>query len=150
AMLPMVINFRLIPEAANYWLQLALSTPVVWVAGWPFFQRGWQSILSRHLNMFTLISLGTAAAYGQSLLVLLGLFPAADHHAAHVGIYFEAAAGITILVLLGQVLELRARRRTSDAIRALLALAPAQAHAVVDGQEHDLPLELVQVGDILR
>ena len=152
AMLPMAVGVPWIPEAFNPWLQLILCTPVVWGAGWPFFQRGWQSVVSGHLNMFTLIALGTAAAYGQSLLVLLGVVAAAGHDSAHAGaeVYFEAATGITILVLLGQVLELRARRRTSDAIRALLALAPAEAHVVVAGQERDLPLELVQVNDVLR
>jgi Cu+-exporting ATPase len=149
AMLPMLAGVSWFEGAVNPWLQLALSTPVVWGAGWPFFQRGWQSVVSRNLNMFTLIALGMAAAYFQSLLVLLGLFPTSAHHVVH-EVYFEAAAGITILVLLGQVLELRARRRTSDAIRALLALTPATAHVVVANQEKDLPLDMVQAGDVLR
>ena len=144
----------LVPPRASAWLQLALSTPVVLWAGWPFFARAWTSLVTRRLNMFTLIGLGNGAAYLYS--VAATLFPAAvpasfrDHHGA-VPVYFEAAAVITVLVLLGQVLELRARGRTSGAIRALLALAPATARMLQDdGGEADVALERVAVGDRLR
>ncbi len=143
---------RWIGHSASLWLQGILSTPVVLWGGWPFFQRGYRSLISRHFNMFTLIALGTGAAYGYSVLALL--FPAAipqefrDHGMVHV--YFEAAAVIVTLVLLGQVLELRARRRTGDAIRELMNLAPATARIVRDGKEVEIPLEQVQVGDVLR
>ena len=139
---------------AAIWPQLGLSTPAVLWAGWPFFERGWASLRSRHLNMFTLIALGTGIAYLYSLVAALapGLFPAAfrDAHGA-VPVYFEAAAVIVALVLLGQVLELRARERTGGAIRALLDLAPKQARRLRDdGGEEDLPLEQVAPGDRLR
>ncbi|HEY0104655.1 MAG TPA: heavy metal-binding domain-containing protein, partial [Rhizomicrobium sp.] len=113
------------PRAAQ-WIEFALSTPVVLWAGWPFFVRGWASLVNRSLNMFTLIALGVGAAYGYSVAALFapGLFPQAFRMDGAVPVYFEAAAGIIALVLLGQVLELRARARTSDAIRALLKLAP--------------------------
>jgi Cu+-exporting ATPase len=136
------------------WFQLAIATPVVLWGGWPFFERGWASIVNRHLNMFTLIALGTGAAYVYSAAAVLfpQLFP--DSFRAHGGqlaLYFEAAAVIVTLVLLGQVLELRARSRTSAAIRGLLALAPPTARRVrEDGQEADIPLEHVVVGDHLR
>ncbi|MBI2683510.1 MAG: cadmium-translocating P-type ATPase [Acidobacteriales bacterium] len=136
------------------WLQVALATPVVLWGGWPFFERGWTSLRTRHLNMFTLIALGTGAAYLYSLIGVLfpGLFPATvrGHH-GQVEIYFEAAAVIVTLVLLGQVLELRARRATSGAIRALLELAPATARRITpDGREEDIPLAHIHVGDTLR
>jgi Cu+-exporting ATPase len=118
---------RLLPPASLNWVQLILATPVVLWGGWPFFQRGWASIVNRSLNMFTLIALGTGVAYGESLVATLapGLFPPSFRgHGGQVPVYFEAAAVITILVLLGQVLELKARSRTSGAIRALLDLAP--------------------------
>ena len=127
------------------WIQLALATPVVLWGGWPFFERGWASIVHRSLNMFTLISIGTAAAYLYSLAVVLfpGVFPP--------GLYFESAAVITVLVLLGQVLELRARSQTSGALQALLGLAPKTARRVAaDGQETDVPLSEVAIGDLLR
>jgi len=136
------------------WLQLALATPVVLWGGWPFFERGWRSLASGSLNMFTLIALGTGAAYVHSLLATLapGLYPAAFRtHGGGVPVYFEAAAVIVTLVLLGQVLELRARRRTGDAIRALLGLAPSTARRLeADGSELDVPLASVAVGDRLR
>ncbi len=145
---------RFIPAAANSWVQLVLGTPVVLWAGWPFFQRGWASIVSRHLNMFTLIAIGTGAAYAYSVVAVLapGVFPAAFRSAeGTVDIYFEAAAVIVVLVLLGQVLELRARERTGGAIRALLDLAPKTARRVgADGKDEDVPLEAVQIGDLLR
>ena len=135
------------------WLQLALATPVVLWGGWPFFQRGWASIKTLKLNMFTLIALGTGVAYAYSLVATLapGLFPPAFKQHGVVPVYFEAAAVITTLVLLGQVLELRARAATSGAIRALLDLAPPTARKLLDdGSERDVPLEEVVAGDRLR
>ncbi len=135
-------------------LQFILATPVVLWGGWPFFQRGWASLIHRHLNMFTLIALGTGAAYLYSTLAVLAphLFPASFRGpGGEVPVYFEAAAVITTLVLLGQVLELRARRRTGRAVRALLDLAPKMARRLrEDGTEEDVPVEQVQVGDRLR
>jgi P-type Cu+ transporter len=136
------------------WIQFALSTPVVLWAGWPFFQRAWASIVHRSLNMFSLIALGTGSAYVYSLFATLapGLFPAGFHGmGSSVPVYFEAAAVITVLVLLGQVLELRAREQTGGAIRALLKLAPKTARRLKsDGQDEQVALELIQVGDRLR
>ncbi len=136
------------------WLELLLATPVVLWGGWPFFVRGWQSLLSHNLNMFTLVGLGTGVAYGYSLVATLlpDLFPASfrDQH-GEVAVYFEAAAVIVTLVLLGQVLELRARKRTGAAIRALLGLAPKTARRIgTDGSESDVPLDKVKTGDRLR
>lgn len=134
-------------------VELLLASPVVLWGGWPFFQRFWASLINRSPNMFTLIGLGTGAAYLYSLVATLfpQIFPASfrDVHGG-VDVYFEAAAVITTLVLLGQVLELRARRRTSDAIRALLHLAPRTAHLVSGGTEQDVPLEQIKHGDLLR
>src|SRR5437899_630116 len=145
---------HLIPGRVSAWLQLVLATPVVLWAGWPFFQRGWASVVNRSLNMFTLIALGTGMAYVYSVVGALapGLFPASFRtHGGEVGLYFEAAAVITVLVLLGQVLELKARSQTSSAIRALLRLAPKTARLIKpDGQEEDVPLEHIQVGHRLR
>jgi Cu+-exporting ATPase len=136
------------------WGQLVLATPVVWWAGWPFFERGWASVVNRSPNMFTLIALGTGMAYGYSLVATLApdVFPATMRgHGGRIGLYFEAAAVITVLVLLGQVLELRARSRTGQAIRALLGLAPKTARRVeADGRETDVPLGWVVPGDRLR
>jgi Cu+-exporting ATPase len=134
------------------WIQFILSTPVVLWAGWPFFQRGWHSIVTRHLNMFTLIAIGVGTAYLFSAVVMLmpGAFPNSFAPDGKVGIYFEAAAVIVVLVLLGQVLELRARSKTGSAIRALLNLAPKTARVVQDGAESDVPLESVQTGAKLR
>ena len=133
---------------------MVLSTPVVLWAGWPFFQRGWASVVSRNLNMFTLIALGTGVAYLYSLVAALapGLFPAGFRGMdGTVAVYFEAAAVITVLVLLGQVLELRAREQTGGAIRALLNLAPKTAHLVRDGaDDEDIPVDRIKVGDRLR
>ena len=144
----------LIEPRLSAWIQFALASPVVAWAGAPFFARGWRSVVTRRLNMFTLIALGTGAAYAESLAALFapGAFPAAfrDAHGA-APVYFEAAAVITVLVLLGQVLELRARERTSGAIRALLDLAPKTARRVrSDGADEDVGLDQVQVGDRLR
>ncbi len=134
------------------WAQFILSTPVVLWAGWPFFQRGWRSIVQRSLNMFTLIAIGVGAAYFFSAVVMLfpQIFPASFQTHGKIGVYFEAAAIITVLVLLGQVLEGRARSRTGSAIRALLDLAPTTARLVRDGEERDVPLEEIQQGDQLR
>jgi len=136
------------------WLELVLATPVVLWGGWPFFVRAWQSVINRSLNMFTLIGLGTGVAYSYSVVATAapGIFPDSfrDAH-GEVAIYFEAAAVIVTLVLLGQVMELRARNRTGAAIRALLGLAPKTARRLnADGSETDVPLEEVQVGDRLR
>ncbi len=135
------------------WIEFALATPVVLWGGWPFFVRGWQSVVRRRLNMFTLIALGTGVAWAYSVVATLApaLFPPAFRGPhGEVGVYFEAAAVITTLVLLGQVLELGARERTGSAIRALLDLAPKTAHLVDKGRERDIPLELVRAGDLLR
>jgi Cu+-exporting ATPase len=147
------LGLHLAPSVLH-WIDLALATPVVLWGGWPFFQRFWASLVNRSPNMFTLIGLGTGAAYLDSVIatVFPQLFPASfrDMHGA-VPVYFEAAAIITTLVLLGQVLELRARQRTSGAIRALLNLAPQQAHRIAaDGSEQDILLSEVQRGDRLR
>jgi Cu+-exporting ATPase len=134
------------------WLQFVLSTPVVLWGGWPFFVRGWQSLRNRSLNMFTLIAIGVGAAYLYSAIVMLlpQIFPPSFSEHGKIGIYFEAAAIITVLVLLGQVLELRARSRTGSAIRALLDLAPNTARVIRDGEEQDVSLDQVQKGDRLR
>src|SRR5438067_1971088 len=136
------------------WISLALASPVVLWGGWPFFVRGWQSILNRSLNMFTLIGLGIAVAYVYSLIATLvpKIFPASFRdHRGNVPVYFEAAAVITTLVLLGQVLELKARSATSTAIKSLLGLAAKTARRVeADGSEQDVPLDQVHVGDLLR
>jgi Cu+-exporting ATPase len=143
-----------VPERISTWIQFALSTPVVLWAGWPFFERAWASVLHRSLNMFSLIALGTGAAYLYSLFATFapGLFPAGFRGMGGVvPVYFEAAAVITVLVLLGQLLELRAREQTGGAIRALLKLAPKTAHRLTAaGKDEDVALELVQVGDRLR
>ena len=134
------------------WLGLALATPVVWWAGWPFFERGWASIVNRSPNMFTLIALGVGAAFFYSAAATLqpGLFPDGFRMHGVVETYFDTAITITVLVLLGQVLELRARSQTSAAIKALLGLAPKTARRVRDGREEDIPLPHVAVGDLLR
>jgi len=136
------------------WTELLFATPVVAWGGWPFFERGWASLVNRSMNMFTLIALGTGTAYIYSVIAVLfpAIFPASFREAGgEVPVYFEAAAAITTLVLLGQVLELRARRRTSSAIRSLLNLSPRTARLVrADGTEIDVPIEHVAVGDSLR
>ena len=147
------ISDRIGMQNAN-WLQLALATPVVLWAGWPFFERGWRSVVTRHLNMFTLIAIGTGAAwlYSVAATVAPNLFPAAMRgQGGAVPAYFEAAAVITVLVLLGQLLELRARESTSGAIRALLDLSPKTARRIrPDGSDEEVQLDSVQVGDRLR
>ncbi len=143
-----------VPATTLAWIQLLLATPVVLWGGKPFFERAWRSLQTRQLNMFTLIALGTGAAWGHSLLATVapGVYPAAFRtHDGGVPLYFEAAAVITTLVLLGQVLELGARRRTGAAIRALLGLAPASARRLHDdGSEADVPLASIHVGERLR
>jgi P-type Cu+ transporter len=145
---------RVLSMRWGQWLQFVLATPVVLWGGWPFFERGWRSVINRSPNMFTLIAIGTGMAYAFSVFATLapGLFPASIRMAdGMVPVYFEAAAVITTLVLVGQVLELRARSRTGSAIRALLGLAPKQARIVQpDGHEEDVPVESVKAGDMLR
>jgi Cu+-exporting ATPase len=143
-----------VDQTLSNWIQLVSATPVVIWAGWPFFVRGWQSLVTRNLNMFTLIAMGTGVAYVYSVVATVApqVFPPAfrGHHGA-VAVYFEAAAVITVLVLLGQVLELRAREATSGAIKALLDLAPKTARLVAeDGTDHEVPLDGLNVGDRLR
>jgi len=145
---------RLISGQASNWVQLALSTPVVLWAGWPFFVRAWASVRNRSLNMFSLIALGTGAAWLYSIVGTLApsLFPAEFRmRDGAVSVYFEASAVITVLVLLGQVLELRAREKTSGAIRALLDLAPKSASRIkADGTDESVSLEVIGLGDLLR
>jgi P-type Cu+ transporter len=144
---------RIVPAMWNPWLQFLLATPVVLWAGFPFFERGYQSLQTRNLNMFTLIALGTGVAWTYSFVALFApsLFPATlrDAHGM-TAVYFEAAAVITVLVLLGQVLELQARERTGGAIRALLKLAPRKARRVASDGEEEVAIEDIVVGDILR
>ncbi len=144
---------QLMPHGLMNWIQLALTTPVVLWGGCPFFVRGWMSVVNRHLNMFTLIALGVGAAYVYSVVATLapGWFPDSFRITGEVATYFEPAAVIVVLVLLGQVLELRARSRTSSAIRNLLGLAPKTARRIEpDGTERDVPLSEVHVGDRVR
>jgi P-type Cu+ transporter len=145
---------ELVSPRISIWIQFVLSTPVVLWAGWPFFERAWASVVHRSLNMFSLIALGTGAAYLYSLFATFapGMFPAGFHGmGGTVAIYFEAAAVITVLVLLGQVLELRAREQTGGAIRALLKLSPKTAHRLTaEGADEEVALERVLVGDRLR
>ena len=151
-LLPSLSHAEWLSGGISRWTQFILSTPVVLWAGWPFFRRGWRSLLNRHLNMFTLIAMGVGAAYLFSAAAMLfpGAFPASFARNGKVDIYFEAAAVIVVLVLLGQVLELRARKRTGSAIRSLLDLAPRTARVLVTGQELEVPLDSVKVGDHLR
>ena len=154
AMATELLGWEPLPMSTLMWLQLALATPVVLWGGWPFFERFWSSLKTRNLNMFTLIGLGVGVAYGYSLVATLApqLFPnSLKTMGGLVPVYFEAAAVITTLVLLGQVLELRARAATGKAIRALLGLAAKTARLVKqDGSEEDVALEQVHVGDVLR
>lgn len=145
---------HMVSPQLSVWIQMALATPVVLWCGLPFFQRGWQSLKTRHLNMFTLIAMGTGVAWGYSMVAALmpDLFPDTFRSdEGIVAIYFEAAAVITTLVLLGQMLELKAREQTGSAIRALLKLAPETAHRIkADGSEEEVSLDQIQVGDSLR
>jgi Cu+-exporting ATPase len=154
-MLPGMPVERALPDGWLPWMELLLATPVVLWGGWPFFQRGWASIVNRSANMFTLIAMGTGVAYAYSLVATVapGSFPDSFREAGMGGrpaLYFEAAAAIVTLVLLGQVLELRARSRTGAAIRALLDLSPRTARVLVDSTETDVPLDQVKVGDRIR
>ncbi len=146
-------GIELIGSQASNWFGFLLATPVVLWAGWPFFERGGRSIVTRNLNMFTLIAMGTGVAYVYSVIATVApqMFPQAfrDHHGA-VSVYFEAAAVITVLVLLGQVLELRARAQTSGAIKALLGLAPKTARRIGANGDEDIDIEAIAVGDLLR
>ncbi|MDB5385518.1 MAG: copper-translocating P-type ATPase [Planctomycetaceae bacterium] len=154
AMLPMagVPVDHFLGTRLSSWLQFLIATPVVLWCGWPFFERGWQSVVTRNLNMFTLISIGTGAAYLYSVSVIAfpNLFPGNVYHHGTLEVYFEAAAVIVTLVLLGQVLELRARRRTGAAIRELLSLVPPTARIVQDGQEREVPVAEVRERDLVR
>jgi Cu+-exporting ATPase len=144
---------RIIHAGVMKWMELVLATPVVLWGAWPFFVRGWQSVVTRNPNMFTLIGLGVGVAYVYSLVAALfpGLFPESFRgEGGEVGMYFEAAAVIVTLVLVGQVMELRARTRTGAAIKALLGLAPKTARRIRNGNEEDVPLEQIQTGDLLR
>ena len=144
---------RFVSPIAKNWIELALATPVVLWGGFPFFARALSSVRQLSPNMFTLIGLGTGAAYGYSLVATLApsLFPSTFRgEGGALGVYFEAAAGITTLVLLGQVLELRARAQTNSALKALLGLAPKTARLVVDGKERDVPIGMLQPGDVFR
>jgi Cu+-exporting ATPase len=153
-LLPFWPEEGIVSPVIDRWVQFVLATPVLLWGGWPFFERAWQSVVNRSLNMFTLIGMGTGVAYVYSAVGVLvpGAFPASLRgHGGHIGLYFEAAAVIVTLVLLGQVLELKARERTSGAIRALLDLAPKMARRIgADGREEDVPLDAVAVGDRLR
>ncbi|WP_417381170.1 heavy metal translocating P-type ATPase [Gimesia sp.] len=154
AMLPMTgfpVQNWFSPKVSG-WIQFILATPVMFWAGWPLFERAYRSIISMNLNMFTLIGIGTGTAYVYSVIALLapGIFPASFQHEGAVELYFEATVVITVLVLLGQMLELRARKRTNSAIQELLSLAPPTAHLVVEGEEQEIPLEEVQAGNLLR
>jgi P-type Cu+ transporter len=152
-MLPGMPVQRTLPAGALPWLEFLLATPVVLWGGLPFFQRGWTSLVNRAMNMFTLIAMGTGVAYGYSLVATIvpGIFPPSFREmSGKPAVYFEVAAAIVTLVLLGQVLELRARSQTGAAIRALLDLAPKTARVVRDGAEVDIPLDQVQIGDSLR
>ncbi|MCX8072878.1 MAG: heavy metal translocating P-type ATPase [Candidatus Binatia bacterium] len=157
AMWPMVrsgASFPFLGARIQHWVELALATPVVWYSGWLFLERAWVSVRMRSPNMFTLIGLGVLAAWSYSVVATAvpSILPAAARgHGGHVPVYFEAAAAIVVLVLFGQVLEVRARRRTGAALRALLALMPATAVRLeADGSEREVPVAEVRVGDVLR
>ncbi|MHB2026897.1 MAG: heavy metal translocating P-type ATPase [Elusimicrobiota bacterium] len=145
---------RVLGARAALWVELVLATPIVFWGGWPFFARGWRSLVNKNLNMFTLIALGTGATYADSAAAVLapGLFPASFRNSnGQVGVYFEAAGVIVTLVLLGQILELKARGRTAGALKALMGLSPKTARRVLDdGRENDIPLDHVEKGDRLR
>ena len=148
-----LLNLHIVAPATSNWIQLVLATPVVLWSGWPFFVRGWQSLVTRNLNMFTLVAMGTGVAWLYSVVATVapGIFPEAFRMGGAVAVYFEAAAVITVLVLVGQVLELRAREQTSGAIRALLDLAPKTARRVgADGSDEEVALDTVAVGERLR
>src|SRR5207237_7686053 len=142
----------MIPKQISKWIEFALATPVVLWAGDFFFTRAWRSIVNRSLNMFTLIAVGVGAAYFYSAVAVIApvIFPQSFRSNGEVGLYFEAAAVITTLVLLGQLIEAKARSRTGQAIKALLGLAAKTAHRVRNGQEEEIPVDAIQKGDLLR
>ncbi|MGH9435795.1 MAG: HAD-IC family P-type ATPase, partial [Terriglobia bacterium] len=148
----MILDMALYRLRWTEWIQLALATPVVLWGGWPFFERAWASVVNRSANMFTLIALGSGAAYLFSLAAVIapGAIPASFRSHGALPLYFESAAVIVTLVLLGQVLELRARAQTSGSLRELLKLAPSTARLVADGEERDVPLDRIHAGDLLR
>lgn len=150
SMIPAFEHF--ISLTLSHWIQFILSTPVILWGGWPFFERGWRSVVNRHLNMFSLISLGVGVAYLYSVVAFFfpHAFPISFLHQGEVPLYFETAAIITVLVLLGQVLELKARSQTSQAIKALLGRAAKSARIIVNGEEKEVSIDQVKVGDILR
>ncbi|MFA5963802.1 MAG: heavy metal translocating P-type ATPase [Sphingomonas sp.] len=153
SMVAEIIGGRMVPPAINPWAQLALTAPIILWAGWPFFQRGWTSLVTRHLNMFTLVSIGVGAAFIYSVIATIapGIFPPSFRIHGMVPVYYEAAGVVVTLVLLGQVLELRARAATGRAIRALLNLAPKTARRIgADGEETEVDLAEVTAGDQLR
>jgi len=151
-MVPSINIGALIPKSVSKWIEFSLTTPVVFWAGGVFFKRGWNSIKNRHLNMFTLIMLGVGAAYLYSTVAVFfpELFPTSFRKGGEVGLYFEAAAVITVLVLLGQLLEAKARSQTGQAIKSLLGLAAKSAFRIVDGEEEEIPVDQIQKGDVLR
>jgi len=151
-LIPALARQPWVDSSTSRWMQFALATPVFLWAGWPLLRRGWRSVVTRHPNMFTLISIGVGAAFVFSAVAMFmpGIFPPTMQHEGKVAIYFESAAVIVVLVLLGQVLELRARSRTGSAIKALLNLAPPTARQVAPGGDHEVPLDQVKVGDWLR
>jgi Cu+-exporting ATPase len=151
-MIPGVHIEAWIPKSVSKWIEFVLATPVVLWAGGMFFAKGWRSIVNRSLNMFTLIATGVGAAYFYSAVAVIapGIFPESFRESGEVGLYFEAAAVITVLVLLGQLLEAKARSQTSQAIRTLLGLAAKSAHRLRDGREEDVPADQIEKGDLLR
>ena len=151
-MFPFLKLENVISDHASHWIQFVISTPIVLWAGWPFFKKAWYSLVNRSLNMFSLIALGVGAAYFYSAFAVLfpNLFPDSFKEKGELFIYFEAASVITVLVILGQVLELKAKSQTSQAIKALLGRAAKTAHLLVNGQEQEVSIDQVKVGDILR
>src|SRR5437763_14903788 len=142
----------IVPKQIGKWIEFALTTPVVLWAGGFFFARAWQSLVNRSLNMFTLIAVGVGAAYFYSAVAVIGagIFPTSFRRHGEVDLYFEAAAVITTLILLGQLIEAKARSRTGQAIKALLGLAAKTAHRIRDGQEEEIAVDEIQIGDVLR
>src|SRR5437660_11396443 len=141
-----------VPRQIGKWIEFGLTTPVVLWAGGFFFARGWQSIINRSLNMFTLIAVGVGAAYFYSVVAVIapGIFPTSFRRHGEVDLYFEAASVITTLILLGQLIEAKARSRTGHAIKALMGLAAKTAHRFRDGQEQEIAVDEIQIGDLLR
>jgi Cu+-exporting ATPase len=150
--LPVIILGMFYNNPLSHWVQFALATPVVFWGGWPFFERAWESLRTKELNMFTLIAMGIGIAYLYSVFAVLSpeLFPSSFLHGSQVPVYFEAAAGITILVLLGQVLEIKALQHTGNAIRELLNQTPSVAHLIKNGVEQDVSISEIHVNDLMR